>query len=184
MKILGICGSLRADSLNRLLLRAAAEQAPDGVVIEVADIGGIPLFDEDLEAQGDPGPVRALKEQLRDTDAVLIATPEYAWGVPGVLKNAIDWVSRPAGRSNLKQKPVALMGVSTGPWGTTRAQVQLRQTLTYLDALALQSPWVYVPMGKEKFDGRGALTDERTRQQVKELVAALVAWTERVRPRA
>ena len=184
MKILGICGSLRAGSLNRLLLRAATESAPSGVTLEVAELHEIPLFNEDVEAQGDPAPVKMLRERIRDADAVLIATPEYNWGVPGVLKNAIDWVSRPPGRSFLKQKPVAVMGVSSAAWGTTRSQLQLRQTLTYLDALTLQTPWVYVPMGKEKFDGSGALTDERTRQQVKELVAALVAWTERVNPRA
>jgi len=184
MKILGICGSLRAGSLNRLLLRAATESAPSGVTIEVAELNDIPLFNEDVEAQGDPAPVKMLRERIRDADAVLIATPEYNWGVPGVLKNAIDWVSRPPGRSFLKQKPVAVMGVSSAAWGTTRSQLQLRQALTYLDALTLQTPWVYVPMGKDKFDGSGALTDERTRQQVKELVAALVAWTERVNPRA
>ncbi len=184
MKILGICGSLRKDSLNRSLLRAAQGLTPDGTTIDIIDLGDIPLFNEDVEAQGDPDPVQALKERIRATDAVLIATPEYNWGLPGALKNAFDWASRPAGRSVLKQKPVAMMGASTGPWGTTRAQLQLRQSLTYVDALALQSPWVYVAMGKEKFDGSGALSDERTRQQVKELVAALVAWTERLRPRA
>ena len=184
MRILGICGSLRAGSLNRLLLRTAEEQAPDGVTIEVADLTAIPLFNEDVEAQGDPAAVQQLKQRIRDADAVLIATPEYAWGVPGVLKNAIDWVSRPAGKSAMKQKPVAIMGVSNGPWGTTRSQLQLRQTLTYLDALTLPAPWVYVPMGKEKFDASGALSDERARQQVKDLVAALVAWTERLAPRA
>ena len=184
MKILGICGSLRKDSLNRSLLRAAQGLTPDGTTIDIIDLGDIPLFNEDVEAQGDPDPVQALKERIRATDAVLIATPEYNWGLPGALKNAFDWASRPAGRSVLKQKPVAMMGASTGPWGTTRAQLQLRQSLTYVDALTLQSPWVYVAMGKEKFDGSGALSDERTRQQVKELVAALVAWTERLRPRA
>lgn len=184
MRVLGICGSLRGGSLNRLLLRAAQEQAPEGTTIEIADLHGIPLFNEDVEAKGDPEPVRALKDRIRVADAVLIATPEYNWGLPGVLKNAFDWASRPSGRSFLKQKPVAMMGVSSGPWGTTRAQLQLRQSLTYVDALALQTPWVYVAMGKEKFDASGALTDERTRQQVKELVAALVDWTERLRPRA
>ena len=184
MRVLGICGSLREGSLNRLLLRAAQEQAPEGTTIEIADLHGLPLFNEDVEAKGDPDPVRVLKGRIRDADAVLIATPEYAWGVPGVLKNTLDWVSRPPGRSVMKQKPVAVMGVSNGPWGTTRAQLQLRQTLTYVDALTLQTPWVYVAMGGDKFDASGALTDERARQQVKELVAALVAWTERLRPRA
>lgn len=184
MRILGICGSLRVGSLNRMLLRAAEDQAPEGVTIEVADISGIPLFNEDVEASGDPEPVRVLKEGIRDADAVLIATPEYNWGLPGVLKNAFDWASRPPGRSFLRQKPVAMMGVSNGPWGTTRAQLQLRQSLTYVDALTLQTPWVYVALGKDKFDASGTLNDERTRQQVKELIAALVAWTERVRPRA
>src|SRR5688500_6024853 len=101
MRILGICGSLRAGSLNRLLLRAAEQAVPAGVTIEVAELGDIPLFNEDVEAHGDPAPVKALKERIRDADAVLIATPEYSWGVPGVLKNALDWVSRPPGRSFL-----------------------------------------------------------------------------------
>ncbi len=184
MKILGICGSLRKVSYNRGLLAAARDQAPDGTTIEIAEVRGIPLFDQDLEAQGDPAPVATLKEQIRQADAVLIATPEYDWGVPGVLKNALDWVSRPAGQSALKQKPLAMMGASDGPWGTTRAQLQLRQTLTYMDVLTLPSPWVYVALAKEKFDASGALTDERTREQVKGLVAALIAWTERLRPRA
>lgn len=182
MRILGICGSLRAASMNRMLLRAAQEVVPSGTTIDLAELLGIPVFNEDVEAKGDPEPVRALKDRIRKADAVLIATPEYSWGVPGVLKNALDWVSRPTGESTLKQKPVALMGVSSGFWGTTRAQLQLRQTLTYLDALALPSPWVYVPQGKDKFDASGALTDERTRQSVKDLVAALIAWTERVGP--
>lgn len=184
MKILGICGSLRKVSYNRGLLTAARDQAPAGASIEIAEIRDIPLFDQDLEAQGDPAPVAALKDRIRQADAVLIATPEYDWGVPGVLKNALDWVSRPAGQSALKQKPLAMMGASDGPWGTTRAQLQLRQTLTYMDVLTLPSPWVYVALAKEKFDASGALTDERTREQVKGLVAALVAWTERLRPHA
>ncbi len=184
MKILGICGSLRKASYNRGLLEAAAEMAPEGVTIEIADLRDIPFFDQDVEATGDPAPVEALKERIRAADAVLIATPEYDWGVPGVLKNALDWVSRPAGRSALKQKPLAMLGASDGPWGTTRAQLQLRQTLTYMDVLTLPSPWVYVASAKEKFDAAGKLTDEKTREQVKGLVTALVAWTERVAPRA
>ena len=184
MRILGICGSLRKTSYNRGLLAAAQALAPAGTTIEIGDLRGIPLFDQDLEAQGDPAPVVALKESIRRADAVLIATPEYDWGLPGVLKNALDWVSRPAGQSALRQKPLAMMGASDGPWGTTRAQLQLRQSLTYMDVLTLPSPWVYVALAKEKFDASGALTDERTRDQVKGLVAALVAWTERVQPRA
>lgn len=184
MRILGICGSLRSASYNRGLLNAAQEVLPDGVTLELADLREIPLFDQDLEAAGDPAPVAALKAGIAQADAVLIATPEYDWGVPGVLKNALDWLSRPPGRSVLKQKPVAMMGATDGLWGTTRAQLQLRQSLVYLDVPTLPSPWVYVAQAKEKFDAAGTLTDERTRQQVKELVAALVAWTERLRPRA
>lgn len=184
MKILGICGSLRQASYNRGLLAAARDLAPAGTTLDIADLREIPFFDQDLEAQGDPAPVASLKERIRGADAVLIATPEYDWGVPGVLKNALDWVSRPAGRSALKQKPLAMMGASDGPWGTTRAQLQLRQTLTYMDVLTLPSPWVYVASAKEKFDASGALTDEKTREQVQGLVQALVAWTERLTPRA
>jgi len=184
MRILGICGSLRRASYNRGLLVAAQGLAPAGTTIEIGELKDIPLFDQDLEAIGDPAPVASLKERIRQADAVLIATPEYDWGVPGVLKNALDWVSRPAGQSALKQKPLAIMGASDGPWGTTRAQLQLRQSLTYMDVLTLPSPWVYVALAKDKFDASGALTDERTREQVKGLVAALVAWMERVTPRA
>lgn len=181
--ILGICGSLRRGSFNRGLLRAASALVPDGARLEIVEVGDLPLFSEDLEAQGDPPPVTALKERIRAAAAVLIAVPEYNWGVAGPLKNAIDWAARPVATNALKQKPVALVGASTGPWGTTRAQAQLRQTLAYTDSLALPQPNVFVPMAREKFDTDGNLTDERTREALRALLSALVAWARRVASR-
>lgn len=182
--ILAICGSLRAASYNRGLVRAAQRVAPEGVSVELAEIGDIPLFSEDVERQGDPPAVAALKERIKRADGVLIATPEYNWGTPGVLKNALDWALRPVQTNVLKQKPVALMGASTGPWGTTRSQLQLRQTLAYGDALVLPQPNVFVQLARDKFDERGELTDENVARQVRALLEALVAWSERLRSRA
>jgi len=181
--ILGICGSLRRASYNRMLLRAAQGLTPTGARLEIAEVGDLPLFSEDLEAQGDPPPVATLKERIRAADAVLVAAAEYNWGVAGPLKNAIDWASRPLATNALKQKPVALVGASTGPWGTTRAQLQLRQSLAYTDSLALPQPNVFVPLARDKFDGAGNLTDERVREQLRALLAALVSWTARVAPK-
>src|SRR5205814_8833807 len=123
----GIAGSLRTGSYNRALLRAAQELAPAGLELLTFDLAPIPLYDGDVEAQGDPEPVGALKTAIRDADALLIVTPEYNYGVPGVLKNAIDWASRPPGQSPLNGKPAALMGATPGMTGTARAQLQIRQ---------------------------------------------------------
>jgi chromate reductase len=180
LSVLGICGSLRRGSYNRALLRAAIELAPADMRIEAADLDGIPLFDQDVEARGMPAPAAALADRIRAADAVLIATPEYNWGVAGVLKNAFDWVSRPLATNALKGKPVAIVGASTGPWGTVRAQLQLRQSLAYVDALALPQPNVFVPMAEQKFDAEGRLTDARTREQLVALLVALASWTRRV----
>ena len=174
--MLGICGSLRAGSYNRLLLRAAQRLVPEGTTMEIAEVGGLPLYDEDLQASGDPPSVAALKELVRAADAVLISTPEYNWSFPGPLKNAFDWISRPLQTSPLKRKPVAVLGASTGPWGTVRAQLALRQCLVYTDSLTLPTPWVYVAHANDKFSDSGELTDERIAQQLRELLAALAAW--------
>jgi len=182
LNVLGVAGSLRAGSFNRGLLRAAEELAPAGMQIRSFELRGIPLYDGDVEAQGDPEPVREWKHAIAEADALLIATPEYNFGVPGVLKNAIDWASRPPGRSVLNGKPAAVMGATPGMTGTARAQLQLRQAFVFTQTLALLYPEVLVARAHEKFDAEGRLADETTRGLVRALLEGLAAWTQRLRP--
>jgi chromate reductase len=182
LEVLGIAGSLRKGSFNRALLRAAQEVAPEGMTIRVFDeLASIPLYNGDVEAQGIPAPVVAFKQAIARAGAHLIATPEYNYGVPGVLKNAIDWASRPSGESPLGGKPAAIMGATPGTGGTIRAQLQLRQAFLFTETYALLKPEVLVPRAHEKFDSEGRLTDERTRDHVRQLLLALVDWTRRHR---
>jgi chromate reductase len=174
MTILGIAGSLREGSYNRSLLRVARELLPEGVELRELDLRALPFYDADVEAAGDPEPVVALKEAIRDADALLIATPEYNRGIPGVLKNAIDWASRPALASPLAGKPVAIVGASTGRGGTARAQEQLRAALEYSRATVLEQPEVLVPEAFMRFDERGELVDEGVRGDLAELLDTLV----------
>jgi chromate reductase len=183
LDVLGIAGSLRAASLNRALLRAAQELAPGGMRIRIFDLVPIPLYNGDVEAAGDPEPVIVWKEAIREADALLIATPEYNYGVPGVLKNAIDWASRPAGRSPLSGKPAAIMGASPGMGGTIRAQLLLRQSLLFTETYVLLKPEVAVARAHEKFDAEGRLTDSATREWVGKLLVALADWAPRFPPR-
>lgn len=173
LKVLGIAGSLRPDSYNRLLLRAAAELLPPDMELETFDLRGIPFYEFDLERSGPPEPVRALKAAVRAADAVLIATPEYNWSIPGVLKNALDWVSRPPGDNPFRGKPVAIMGASTGLMGTVRAQLHLRQVLAYLEAYTVTRPEVLVSQAAERFDAEGRLIDETARKLIADLLVAL-----------
>jgi chromate reductase len=179
--VLGIAGSLRKASFNRGLIRAAIEAAPSGMVVTPFELGAIPLFNADIEALGDPEPVAALKAAIAGADALLIASPEYNHCVPGVLKNAIDWASRPARRSVLSGTPMAIMGASTGAGGTARAQAHLRDGLAYTNGYVLPLPEVLVPFATERFDADGNLIDGDTRQQVRDLLVALEAWTRRLR---
>jgi chromate reductase len=182
LQFLGIAGSLRRASMNRGLIRAAIEVAPRGTTVDAWDIADIPLFNADVEAQGEPAPVAAFKQAIATADALLIATPEYNHCVPGVLKNAIDWASRPARQSVLTNKPVAVMGASTGRGGTARAQAHLRDGLAYTNGLVLPLPEVLVDLGAGKFDGDGNLLDEGTRDEVRDLLVSLAAWTRRMLP--
>jgi chromate reductase, NAD(P)H dehydrogenase (quinone) len=177
--ILGFAGSLRKGSYNKALLRAAQEALPQATGMTVFDLEGIPPFNQDLE--GNPHEsVKTFKALIRAADAILIATPEYNYSVPGVLKNAIDWASRPYGDNAFNGKPVALMGASIGMLGTARAQYHLRQSLVFLNMFPLNNPEVMVPFVTDKVDAEGRLTDEKTREKIAELLAALVAWTKRL----
>ena len=151
-RILGISGSLRERSYNTALLQAAAELAPPDVEFELFDLSAIPLYNDDVESVGDPEPVAELREAVARADALLIATPEYNRGTSGVLKNALDWLSRPALASVLRWKPVAIMGASSGRGGTRRAQQQVRDALLFPGAVVLEQPEVAVPIAWERFD--------------------------------
>jgi chromate reductase len=176
LKILGIAGSLRKASYNRGVLRAAQELAPKDVQIEPFDLLGIPLYNQD-EEQNMPARVSEFKARIRAADAILICTPEYNYSMPGVLKNAIDWGSRPYVDNSWEGKPVALMGASPGLFGTARSQYHLRQVFVTLNMFALNDPEVMIGKAQERFDAQGNLTDAKSREKVKELVEALAAWT-------
>lgn len=181
LRVLGIPGSLRAGSYNRALLRAAQELAPEGMQITLCDLATIPVYNEDVEAQGVPAPVVAFKTALREADALLIATPEYNYSLPGVLKNAIDWATRPPAESPLRGKPAGIVGASMGVGGTIRAQLALRQVLLFTQTQALLHPEVLVARAQDKFDAQGRLTDELTRAQLAKHLQALAEWSRRLR---
>ncbi|MFQ5425702.1 MAG: NADPH-dependent FMN reductase [Gaiellales bacterium] len=172
VSVLGIAGSLRRASVNRGLLRAAVDVAPSDIRLEVIDIAGVPLYDGDIEEQGDPPAVVELKQRIIGSDALLIATPEYNRGMPGVLKNALDWASRPPEKA-LQGAVVALMGATPGGYGTRSSQFQVRQILGNPGALVMPKPEVWVSHAGDKFDEDGNLTDDATRELVAGLLAAL-----------
>lgn len=181
LNVLALSGSLRAGSYNTAALRAAQELAPAGMAVEIADLGGLPLFDEDAERAGWPAAALGLARRAAAADALLIASPEYNHSFPGVLKNALDWLSRtppgfPPKTEVLAGKPVALLGASSGRSGTGRAQLHLRQVLAYLDLHAVNRPEVLIDHAADKFDAAGRLTDEPTRAVLKAQLDALAAW--------
>lgn len=179
-EILGFAGSLRKGSYNKALLQAASKMVPTNSKLEVFDLDGIPPFNQDYESQP-PEKIKEFKNRIRSADAILIATPEYNYSIPGVLKNAIDWASRPPGDNAWKGKPVAIMGASTGRFGTARAQYHLRQCFVFLDMLPINHPEVMISNAKDSFDELGKLKDARTEQLVAELIKQLVVWTEKVK---
>jgi chromate reductase len=176
--ILGFAGSLRKSSFNRALLREALELVPEDARLEVFDLEGIPPFNQDLENQP-PEKVKEFKAKIKGADAILIATPEYNYSIPGVLKNAIDWASRPYGDNVLEGKPVALMGASVGMLGTARAQYHLRQTFVFLNMYPLNRPEVMVPFANDKINNDGKVTDPKTKEKIRELLESLIVWTRR-----
>jgi chromate reductase len=179
LRVAAIVGSLRVASYNGWLLRAAGELASPELTLVPVGIAEVPLFNQDVETAGDPAPVAAFRAALQEADAVLIASPEYNYGMPGVLKNAIDWVSRPPGRSPLPRKPVAIVGASSGPSGTMRMQLQLRQTLQAVGAYVMPKPEIVVTSCRDKFDTDGRLADEKTREHLQAFLSAFADWTRR-----
>jgi chromate reductase len=176
--VLGIAGSLRVASYNKGLLRAAAEMLPPDMEMEIYPLDGLPFYNADVEAEGIPAIVQQLKDRIEAADALLIASPEYNYSIPAVLKNAIDWASRAP--NVLDGKPIALMGASVGNFGTARVQLHLRQIFVYTSSLVMVKPLVHVIRAKELFDEAGNLTDETTRTQVAQLLEGLVAWVRRL----
>ncbi len=183
LRVLAISGSLRRSSWNKQLLQAAVECAPPGVAIRVYDdLDAVPLFNEDLESRDGPEAVLRMRREVDEADGLLIATPEYNQSLPGVLKNALDWLSRPDGESVLEDKPVAIVGATSGAWGTRLAQSALRQVLAAVEARVLPSPTLYVRDAARLFDAEGRLVDALTRQRLQGLVAALADWIDLVSP--
>jgi chromate reductase, NAD(P)H dehydrogenase (quinone) len=180
IRVAGICGSLRGGSLNKGLLQAAVELAPAGMDISVySRLGDIPPYNDDVFQNGDPEAVADMKKFIGGADALLISTPEYNYGVPGVLKNAVDWASRPAGKSVLNRKPAALMGCSPGLGGTIRAQHALRQSFVFTETYVMLQPEIKIPSAAPLFDSSGKLTDETTRQYMRKFLEAFAAWIAR-----
>lgn len=171
--ILGIAGSLRKGSFNRVALRAAQQLLPAGTSMEIFDLEGIPPFNQD-EEQNPPAKVAELKAKIRAVNAVLLVTPEYNYSVSGVLKNAIDWASRPYGDSAWNGKPAAIMGASVGALGTARAQYHLRQMFVFLNMPAVLQPEVMISNASQRFDAQGNLTDEQTKGLIRQLLTNLV----------
>jgi len=176
VRILGFAGSLRRGSYNRALLRAAQGLAPEGMTIEIFDLVEVPLYNADVEAQGDPPGVAAFKQAIRAADGLLMVTPEYNHGVPGVMKNAVDWASRPPQDAVLARKPVGLLGASPGMTGSARGQSQLRQAFEFTNSYCMPQPEVLVARAHEKFDAEGKLTDETTAKFLGTWLVAFQAW--------
>ena len=179
LKILGFAGSLRTGSYNKLLLRSAGEMLHNDAILEIFDLADIPLYNQDIEMNM-PLKVKEFKSKIREADAILIATPEYNYSVPGVLKNAIDWASRPYGDNSFDGKPVALMSASPGMLGGVRAQYHLRQSFVYLNMYPVNGPDVIVNFAQQKFDDKGNLVDQNTMKFLGQLLRNLVSWTRRL----
>jgi chromate reductase len=176
ISVLGFAGSLRKQSYNRALISTARELCPPGMTIEIFELNEIPPFNQEAETQM-PVPVKLFKEKIKAADALLIATPEHNYSIPGVLKNAMDWASRPYGDNSFEGKPVAIMSASTGMLGGARAQYHLRQTFVFLNMHPLNKPEVFITFAAQKFDANGRLNDDTARKLIKDLLNSLARWT-------
>ncbi|MBE7366607.1 NADPH-dependent FMN reductase [Ramlibacter pallidus] len=179
MNVLGISGSLRQASFNTMALRAAQKLAPAGMTVTIADISRIPLYNDDVRTGGEPAAVVELKAQVRAADALLLVSPEYNFSVPGVLKNTLDWMSRPP-EPPFDGKVVAIMGASGGPLGTARGQYDLRKILVYMNTFTVNKPEVFIGNAQAKFNAQGELTDETTARFIGDLLVSLQALKQRV----
>ena len=179
LKVVAISGSLRKASYNTMALHAAQELAPEGMSIEIVSIADIPIYNHDVQLEGFPAPVQVLDDKVRAADAVLFASPEYNYSIPGVLKNAIDWLSRVPNQP-FAGKPIGMLGASMSLLGAARAQYHLRQCFVFLDALPVNKPEVFIALAQNKFDDQGRLTDEPTRGFIRLHLEALAAWTRRL----
>ena len=176
VRIVGIAGSLRRESYNRAALREATKLLPENATIDTFELDGIPGFNQD-EERNPPAKVVELKKRVRESDAILIVTPEYNYSIPGVLKNTIDWASKPYGDSAWDGKPVAIMGASIGASGTARAQYHLRQSFVFLNMYPINKPEVMIGNASQRFDAGGNLIDEPTKNYIRQLLKSLVDWT-------
>ncbi len=181
VRVLGLSGSLRSGSYNTAALRAAQELAPPGMTIDTFGLAPVPLYNEDVKAQGYPAPVAELRQRVKEADGVLLVTPEYNYSVSGVLKNAIDWISRPPDQP-FDGKPIAVMGASMGLLGTARAQYHLRQMFVFMNGYVLNRPEVMIAQAQNKFDAAGKLTDQTTRDMLGLLLTSFAAWVRRMGP--
>src|ERR1700683_2957967 len=179
ISVLGICGSLRKGSFNRATLNTAIELKPPGMTVTVADISQIPLYNEDVRAQAFRPPVETLRQQIKAADALLFACPEYNYSMTGVMKNAIDWASRPPDQP-FAGKPIAILGAAAGMAGSWRAQMNLRASCVFLDMHPLNKPEVLIFQAQNKFDAAGKLTDDVARGLIGDLMAALLRWTRQI----
>ncbi len=182
MRILGICGSLRKASFNMAALRACSELMPQGMTLQIAEIGDIPIFNQDVLDAGMPAPVRRIREQIVAADGLLLASPEYNFSVPAPLKNVIDWASRPPNQS-FQDKPIAVFSAAAGPLGGARVQYDLRRILTQLWGHVLPRPEVFIGMAPSKFDAQGRLADETTRKFLTDLLSGFRDWIVRMQPK-
>ena len=180
IKVLAFAGSLRKGSYNKALIRAALEEAPENVAIEIFDLEGIPPFNQEF-VNNPPQRVVDFKKKIRNADALLIATPEYNYSIPGVLKNAIDFASRPKEDNPLESKPVAIMSASTGRFGGARAQYHLRQTFVFLNMQPINRPEIMLSDATHNVDSDGKVTNVQTRQLIRQLLESLASWTIRLR---
>lgn len=178
MKVLGIGGTLRKGSYSKALLFEAQKLAPKDVVVEIAEIGEFPLYNPDIPM---PDIIQQFKNKIKEADAILFSTAEYNYSIPGSLKNAIDWGSRPYGDNSFEDKPAAIMSESTGINAGSKAQYHLRQMTVFLNVHVLNKPEVMVPNAPEMFDEQGNIKDEHTKDKIKELLVALVEWTVRLK---
>ena len=179
IKVLAVCGSLRKASYNMAALRVAIAQKPSNMTVEVADISQIPPYNEDVRQQGFPPPVETLRRQIKEADALLFVCPEYNYSMSGVLKNAIDWASRPPDQP-FAGKPCAIMGAAAGMAGGARAQGDLRRSMVFLDMHPINKPEVLIGQAQTKFDADGNLLDEAARGFIRDMMAALAAWTRQI----